>query len=112
MVRDSTKVIGANTVCVLCVSPAIVGIVMELDVVVFVAVVVEVVPVDVWLEVILAVVVVAEVVGGWELDLEGNEFVHYGNWDVSQKKDIVLYLLKEFHQEHFVLMVSQLKGDL
>ena len=46
LVRDSTKVIGANTVWDLCVSPAIVGIVMELDVVVFVAVVVEVVLVD------------------------------------------------------------------
>ena len=43
---------------------AIVGTVLELDVVVFV---VEVVPVDTsWLEVIPAVVVEAEVVGGWD----------------------------------------------
>ena len=34
------------------------------------------------------------------MDLEGNEFVHHGNWDVLQKKDIVLYWLKEFQQEH------------
>ena len=46
------------------------------------------------------------------MDLEGNEFVHHGNWDVLQKKDIVLYWLKEFQQEHFVLWMSQLKGDL
>ena len=46
------------------------------------------------------------------MDLEGNEFVHHGNWDVLQKKDIVLHWLKEFHQEHSVLMVSQLKGGL
>ena len=46
------------------------------------------------------------------MDLAGNsdEFVHHGNWDVSQKMDMVLYWLKEFHQVHSVLMVSQLKG--
>ena len=40
------------------------------------------------------------------MDLEGNEFVHHGNWDVLQKKDIVLYWLKEFQQRHSVLMMG------
>ena len=33
---------------------------------------------------------------------EGNsdEIVHYGNWDVSQNKDMVLYWLKESQQRH------------
>ena len=48
------------------------------------------------------------------MDLQGNsdKFVHHGNWDVSQKKDMVPYWLKEFQQEHSVLMVFQLKGGL
>ena len=56
----------------MCASPVIVGIVLEHDVVVFVAFVVEVVPVDtIWLVVIPAVVVEAEVVGSWEIGFGG-----------------------------------------
>ena len=70
--RDSTKYIGANTVCGLCVSLAVDGIVFEHDAVVFVVVVGEVVAVDTfWPDVILAVVVVAEVVGNWEIGFGG-----------------------------------------
>ena len=70
--RDSTKFIGANTVCILCASPAVVGIVFEHHAVVFVVVVDEVVVVDAFcLDVILAVVVVAEVAGGWEIGFGG-----------------------------------------
>ena len=70
--RDSTKDIGANTVCGLCVSLAVGGIVFGYDAVVFVAVADEVVAVDaLGFDVILAVVVVAEVVGGWEIGFGG-----------------------------------------
>ena len=74
MVRDSTKDMGANTVCALCVSPAVDGIVLEHDAVGFVAAVEEVVAMDaLGLVVSLAVVVliVAEVVGGWEIGFGG-----------------------------------------
>ena len=48
------------------------------------------------------------------MDFEGNsdEIFHHGNWDVSQKMDMVLYWLKEFQQGHSVLRISQLKRDL
>ena len=62
---------GANTICILCASPAV-GIVCEHDVVVFVVVVDEVVVGDAFcVDVILAVVVVAEVAGDWEIGFGG-----------------------------------------
>ena len=72
LVRDSTKDIGANTVCGLCVSLAVDGIVFGYDVVVVVAVADEVFAVDTfWVDVIFAVVIPAEVVGGWEIGFGG-----------------------------------------
>ena len=72
--RDSTKDIGANTVCGLCVSLPCDGIVFGYDAVVVVAVADDVFAVDtLWVDVILAVVVVvvAEVVGRWETGFGG-----------------------------------------